>query len=210
MSDRVMSWSWQGYVLKDYSFVDFTPGTLVMDVGCGSGMELQELSQRGCLAIGIDVDRGSLANCQRSGLEVLQACAEQMPVKNESIDGLICKGVIPYTDVPKAFSEIGRVLRPGAVGYCCNLSAGYYLRYLLLGPSWKFRFYGLRTLVNTWLYAVTGRRLPGFLGDTIYQSRPRLEKHYQENGLCLLQDCPARSFLGLPVFIYQTIQKVTS
>src|SRR5918996_135452 len=188
MSDRVMSWSWQDYVLKDYSFVDFALGTLVLDLGCGSGMQLQELRQGGCLAIGIDVDGVALANCQRSGLEVLQACAEQMPVKNESIDGLICKGVIPYTDVPKAFSEISRVLRPGALGYCCNLSAGYYLRYLLLGPSWKFRFYGLRTLVNTWLYTVTGRRLPGFLGDTIYLSRRRLEKHYQENGLHLLQD----------------------
>lgn len=200
---------WGGYVLKDYSFPKFTPRMLVLDLGCGNGTQLQELGERGCRAIGIDPSWASLANGQSRGLKVLQACAEQIPIKNASLDGLVCKGVIPFTDEPSAFCEIGRVLKSGAVGYCCYISAGYYLRYFLIGHPWKFRFYGLRTLVNTWLYVLTGRRLPGFLGDTIYQSRRRLTEYYRKNGLRLLQESPARTFLGFPVFIYHTIQKVT-
>ena len=122
---------WMGYVLKDYSFFEFTPGTLVLDVGCGPGMQLQELERRGCLPMGIDVDLASLAHCRSQGLRALQGYAEQMPVKNASLDGLVCKGVIPFTDEPCAFREMGRVLKPGAIGYCCYLGAGYYLRYLL-------------------------------------------------------------------------------
>ena len=199
---------WNGYVLEDYSFVEFAPEMRVLDVGCGYGTQLQELGQRGCRAFGIEVDRAALADCRSRGLRVLHACAEQIPVKNASLDGLVCKGVIPFTDEPCAFREIGRVLKSEAVGYTCYLGAGYYLRYLVFAPSWKFRFYGLRTLVNTWLYRATGRRLPGFLGDTIYQSRRRLATRYCADGLRLIQESPARTFLGFPVFIYHTIQRV--
>jgi SAM-dependent methyltransferase len=200
---------WTSYILKGYSFVEFASGTLVVDLGCGEGLQLQELQRRGCLAIGIDVERPSLEKCRSQGLRALQACAEQMPVKKATVEGLVCKSVIPLTDEPRAFREIGRVLKPGAIGYCVYIGLGYYLRYLLFGPSWKFRVYGLRTLVNTWLYAVTGRRLPGFFGDTIFQFRRQLAKYYRENGLSLAQEYPAKTFLGFPVFIYHTIQKVS-
>ncbi len=199
---------WNGYVLEDYSFVEFAPEMRVLDVGCGYGTQLQELGQRGCRAFGIEVDRAALADCRSRGLRVLHACAEQIPVKNAGLDGLVCKVVIPYTDEARVVSEIGRVLKRESVGHLCYHGAGYSLRYLVFAPSWKFRFYGLRTLVNTWLYRATGRRLPGFLGDTIYQSRRRLAKYYRENGLRLLQESPARAFLGFPVFIYHTIQRV--
>jgi SAM-dependent methyltransferase len=201
---------WADYIPKDFSFANFTPGALVLDVGCGLGQQLQELQQRGCLAIGIDIDWASIVNCRSQGLSALQACAEQVPVKNTTLDGLICKGVIPFTDEPRAFREISRVLKPGAIGYCCYIGVGYYLRYFLRGPSWQFRFYGLRTLVNTWLYVVTGRRLPGFLGDTVYQFRRRLTAYYRDNGLRLVHESPSRTFLGLPVLFYQSFEKVSA
>lgn len=200
---------WFGYVLKSYSFVEYAPEMRVLDVGCGTGAELQELRRRGCLGFGIDPQWEAVVNCRRQGLRVLQACAEQMPFKNASLDGLICKGVIPFTEEPLALREIGRVLKAGAVSRLMYVCAGYYLRFLLFGPTWQFRFYGLRTLLNTWLYAVTGRRLPAFLGDTIYQSRPRVAPYYHKNKLRLWRESLSRTFLGFPVFIYHDIQKVT-
>ena len=38
---------------------------------------------------------------------------------------------------------------------------------------------------------------------------PWLARYYRENGLRLLHERPARTFLGFPVFIYHTIGKVT-
>jgi predicted Zn-ribbon and HTH transcriptional regulator len=70
------------------------------------------------------------------------------------------------------------------------------------------RFYGLRTILNTWVYCLTGRRLPGWMGDTLYQSQRRLAKYYSKVGLRVLAEPAAKKFCGFPVFIYQHLQKV--
>ncbi len=77
----------------------------------------------------------------------------------------------------------------------------------MTAPAWKLRFYGLRTIANTWLYAALGWRLPGFLGDTVYQTRRRLCRAYRRLGLRVIDDTPAPDFLGLPVFIYQKLER---
>jgi SAM-dependent methyltransferase len=200
---------WNRYLLDDYSFVDFKPGALVLDVGCGAGVELRELDQRGCRVIGLDVDWSCLKNCHAQALTVLQGAAERMPFKDAVLDGLVCKVVISYTDEAQLLSEIGRLLKSHGVGYVCSHGAGYYLRYLFVAPVWKRRAYGLRTLVNTWCYLTTGRRLPGFLGDTLYQSRRRLARYYAKYDLRLVRDSGAATFLGLPVFIYHAVEKMT-
>ena len=202
--------SWQRYVLKDDGFTGFAPHMRVLDVGCGHGGLLRELTKTGRLAIGIDPDRQSLENCRRRGLTILQARGEHIPLKDASLDGLTCRGVLMYTDETMALREIRRVLTEGAVARLSYHGSGYYLRHFCFYPSWKSRFYGVRTLINTWLYATTGRRLPAFLGDTIYQSRRRLARYYRQNGLRLLDETLAKTFLGLPVFIYHTIQKMTN
>jgi len=201
---------WQKYVLTGDGFFGFPAGARVLDLGCGDGLQLADLQSRGTRALGIDPYRPSLEKCRRQQLTVVQARAEEIPVKESSLDGLLCKGVVPYTDAPRAFGEIKRVLKDGAPACCMYLGAGYYLRYFLYPHYWKYNFYGLRVLLNTWLYAITGMRLPGFLGDTVYQSRRRLAQHYRKNSLQLVQDRPARTFLGLPVFIYHAVRKVAS
>ena len=81
----------------------------------------------------------------------------------------------------------------------------------LIGPAaFPFRVYGLRTLVNTWAYATTGRRLPGFFGDTLYQSERRLTRYYRQHGLVLRRRTESKSFLGRPVFLYHTLEKAVA
>lgn len=205
--DRTMGDYWEGYALRDYDFYDFAPQSLVLDVGCGPGNQMQELERHGSRAIGVEVHWESLKNCRSRSLSVLQGSGEHMPVKSGVADGLVLKGVLPLTNEVRCMREIGRILKPNGIGYCCYLGPGYYLRYLLCSPSWKFRVYGLRSLVNTWWYIVTGTRLPGFIGDTVYQTRSRLAKYYAANQLKLLQETPSPAFLGLPVFLYHSIQK---
>ena len=132
------------------------------------------------------------------GLDVAWAPAEKLPHADSSFDGLICKVVLPYTDESVAIREWGRVLREGGQVRASYHGAGYFLRYALAGADWKERVYGVRSIVNGWLYAISGKRLPGFMGDTIYQSESRLRRHYASSKLELDASFLGRSYLVLP------------
>jgi SAM-dependent methyltransferase len=199
--------NWGPYFLADFSFSALPVRGIVADIGCGRGTELEGLEANDCSAFGIDVDEGALLECRSRGLRVLRAHAEELPMRTACLDGAVCKVVLPYTDESRALTEIARVLKPGGVGHFSYHGAGYYLRYLLEGRTWAFRLYGLRTLFNTWFFALSGRRLPGFLGDTIYQSSGRLAKHYRNAGLRLRQNREAKTFYGWPVFMYHVVER---
>ena len=197
---------WEGYYPEGYR-IHFAPNMLVLDVGCGYGYQMKQLLERGNSVIGLDSDLSALVGCRSKGLPVLRAEAERMPLPDSSLDGLLCQVVLPYTREEQVIGEFGRLLKPGGKCYLTCHGAGYSLRYMLFSPVFKHRFYGLRTLVNTWLWVLTGRRLPGFFGDTIYQSRARLAKYFRRHELSLLEDIPSKRFLGFPVFTFQIIEK---
>ena len=204
-----MSLDWTGYTLPAFEFESFPPHTRVLDVGCGRGIQLRQLALRKCHFLGIDVDRESVMACRNQDLLALIASAERMPFRAQTLDGIVCKVVVPYTDEARALREIARVLRTSGTARVCYHGAGYYLRYLLCGTShWKFRLYALRSLVNTWVYALLGTRLPGFVGDTLYQSRRRLGNYYRACHLHLHEEHPSPLFLGFPVFLYHVDEKV--
>ncbi len=197
---------WDGYILDDFA-IDFPAGSIILDIGCGEGLQMREAASNGSRVIGVDVDDTSLALCRDDDLEVMNAAAEFLPFADEIFEGIICKVVLPYTAEEKVISEIGRLLKPHGKCYLISHGAGYYLRYVLRGESFKIRIYGLRSLANTWFRSITGGCLPGFLGDTIYQSRRRLSSYFVLSALSVERAYPAKSFLGFPVFIYQTLQK---
>jgi ubiquinone/menaquinone biosynthesis C-methylase UbiE len=199
------------YRLPDYNFATFDRSMMVLDVGCGNGAQLEKLKARGCRPIGIEPDRNRVNNCTQRGVSAMVGCAEKLPFEDSTFDGVICKGVMPFTAQGAAFREIGRVLKPGAVAQFCYLSSGFYLRYLLLGPDrgLRYRLYGLRTLLNTWLFMATNRVLPGFLGDTIYQSQGQLRRYYKKYHFTLVRETPSKKFAGLPVFIYHAVRRMT-
>lgn len=188
-----------GYLLPQ-SF-DFPGSAVVLDVGCGIGAQLAEASGR--LKMGVEPDVASARQSHKRGFPVVRAYAEHLPFGDETFDGIICKVVLCLTLEDEVMKEIARVLKRNGKCYLAFNGSGYYLRYLLLG-SWKERLYGLRTLVNTWWWAMTHRRLPGFIGDTIYQSSRRLRGYFKSNGLQIVSE-RQKCFLGFPVFIYTEV-----
>lgn len=196
------------YHLHEFSHFEFPPASRVLDVGCGPGEQMLELLRRGHEPVGIDPDPECVETVRSYELEAVQGFAEHLPFADASFDGVISKVVLPYTKSAIAMKEIARVLKPGGRARFSFHGAGYFLLYAMQHPNWKTRIYGARSLVNGWSYAVTGQRLPGFLGDTIYQSRTRLNRYYRRLGLELLEDPAAPKFMGFPVFIYQAVRKL--
>jgi SAM-dependent methyltransferase len=196
------------YVRPDFSFSSFPFGARVADVGCGEGRHLAELAECGCQPVGVEIDPSLVALCRANGHEVVEGPAESLPFVDRSVDGIVCCIVVPYTDERKAVAEWARVLVPAGEVRASFISLGYALRFLLGGPSLRHRFYGLRMILNTAAYRLTGKRLPGFLGDTLYQSPRQLAKYYARFGLRLVNAPRVPTYLGLSVLIYHHLEKV--
>lgn len=195
------------YALPAYKHALFAPGGVILDIAFGSGTQLRQLSLEGCYPVGIEIKTRFVKEITRENIPALLARAEHLPFRAHSFDGAICKVVLPYVDEQQALIEIARVLRPGTEVDLTVHGIGYYMLYLLRSPRFKTRLYGARTILNTWFFCLTRTRLPGFLGDTRYQSLNRLQRYFDRNGLRVVTCTPSRRFLGLPVFLYLRVRK---
>lgn len=86
----------------------------ILDVGCGTGANLEMLSQFGN-AQGVDVSTEALSFCRARGLEnVKQGAAEELPYEDNSFDLVTGLDVVEHLDDDVAgLKEMRRVLRPG-------------------------------------------------------------------------------------------------
>jgi demethylmenaquinone methyltransferase / 2-methoxy-6-polyprenyl-1,4-benzoquinol methylase len=93
------------------------PGTRVLDLGCGTG-KLGALLASRCRVVGIDVSQEMLRLAQRahgSRLRYVQGSAFRLPFCSGSFDAGVSGFVLRnLEDLPAAFAELSRVLRPGA------------------------------------------------------------------------------------------------
>lgn len=106
------------------AFAALRPGEVVVDLGCGGGLDLllaaQKVGAEGRV-IGIDMtpEMVELArrNIQRAGVanvQVHQATIDRLPLADASVDCIISNCVINLApDKAAVFREMARVLRPG-------------------------------------------------------------------------------------------------
>ena len=90
----------------------------ILDVGCGTGANLEMLSQFG-EAEGVDVSPDALAFCRQRGLQnVRQGEAERLPYEDRTFDLVTGLDVVEHLDDDLAgLSEMRRVLRPGGYAF---------------------------------------------------------------------------------------------
>jgi len=98
----------------------------ILDIGCGTGANLEMLSQFGD-AEGVDVSNEALDFCRQRGLQsVRQGEAEHLPYEDASFDLVTGLDVVEHLDDDRAgLAEMRRVLLPG--GYA-----------LLFVPAFRF------------------------------------------------------------------------
>ena len=85
----------------------------ILDVGCGTGANLEMLSQFGA-AEGVDVSDDALDFCRQKGLTVQKGLAETLPYDDETFDVTTALDVIEHLDDDVAgLKEMHRVTKSG-------------------------------------------------------------------------------------------------
>jgi SAM-dependent methyltransferase len=101
-----------------------TPGSVVLDLGCGAGTDLliaAQMTGSHGRAIGVDMTPAMLQRAAASAsemrlanVELHESLIESLPLPDASVDVVISNGVIDLVpDKDAVFDEIDRVLRPG-------------------------------------------------------------------------------------------------
>ena len=89
-------------------------GERLLDVACGTGSVARLATARGCDVTALDQSAEMLTTARASGLSVLRATAERLPVPDATFDALTFTYLLRYVADPAAcMRELVRVLRPG-------------------------------------------------------------------------------------------------
>ena len=94
----------------------FGVGVRVADLGCGPGVTLALLAERGLSPVGMDRSAAMLQEAERrlSEVPLLAGTLEDLPLRDACMDGIVCECVLSLSSTPeRALGEMGRVLRPG-------------------------------------------------------------------------------------------------
>jgi SAM-dependent methyltransferase len=157
------------------------PHPRILDVGCGTGANIQLLSEFG-VAEGVDVSSEALDFCRARGLSrVRQGAAEALPYEDASFDLVTGLDVVEHLDDDVAgLKEMRRVLRPRG-------------RALLFVPAFMF-LWGVQD-------DISHHRRRYTLSD--------LERRVAEAGLTLERATYANITFFLPILIGRMIMRLT-
>lgn len=107
----------------DSGLMIFPHDARVLDIGCGTGYfaEMARGNRPGWRITGVDMSPGMCAIAARR-CTAIQADATNLPLKNASYDAVVSSLCLQWVeDLPLAFAEIARVLRPGGRAVIASL-----------------------------------------------------------------------------------------
>jgi len=109
----------------------YSRGTVVLDVGCGTGLLLRHMNDA---AIGLDINPWSVAKAkERTQKQVVRADAEALPFQDSVLDIVVCTETLEHLPNPVgALKEMNRVLKKNGkiIGSVPHPHIGWKLRFL--------------------------------------------------------------------------------
>jgi SAM-dependent methyltransferase len=92
-----------------------SPGTDVLDVGCGTGIEARQFRDAGCRVLGIDPDPRMAEFARGSGIDVEVAKFEDWDPAGRDFDAVVAGQAWHWVDPVAGPARAARVLRPGGL-----------------------------------------------------------------------------------------------
>ncbi|HIG87977.1 MAG TPA: class I SAM-dependent methyltransferase [Planctomycetes bacterium] len=108
----------------------------LLDLGCGPGTMLQVASERGWQAVGVDLNRTSIAHAKSLGLNALAGTFPHPELGDQRFDAITMNDFIEHVPDPVGIlSQVRQHLSPGGVAFLTTPDAGS-LMARLFGASW--------------------------------------------------------------------------
>jgi demethylmenaquinone methyltransferase/2-methoxy-6-polyprenyl-1,4-benzoquinol methylase len=112
--NRIMTFRMDvGWRRRSIRSLALAPGSLVLDLACGTGDLCRELQRAGQRPIGADLSFGMLA-AARTEAPLVHADGLHLPLADSSVDAVTCGFALRnFADLAGVLHELGRVVRPG-------------------------------------------------------------------------------------------------
>jgi SAM-dependent methyltransferase len=129
------------------------PGGRLLDIGCGVGDFLADMTHLGWDAEGVETDSQVIQVCRQRGLRVREGPLEHQHYPDDSFDAITAKHVIEHVHDPVAMlRECARILKPGG-------------RVMMLTPN--LRSLGHRVFGASWIGLDAPRHLVLFSAGSL-------------------------------------------
>ena len=192
-----------------------TDGGIALEIGSGNGQWLIALAEEFDEVIGIEPlkpirEFSKKKICEypklSSKIKIVEASAENIPVKDGYVDTILCAGVFMFTEQKKTIAEISRILKKGGKVCITANGQGYFWKYIIDGfkyKSYEKMRYGIEGLVFTWKKWLTGKETKGWATSVSIREMKNIFKKndlnliHCENWLPPDSNC-SKSYLGFP------------
>jgi ubiquinone/menaquinone biosynthesis C-methylase UbiE len=188
------------------------PGELILDIGCGRGIDGARLAKRGAIVIGLEPSLVMLNHARKyisengAYISLIRGIGENLPFQAESTDKVVCKGALDHFPQPAVVMEqMATVLKPGgkAIIAIANFNS---LGFRLGKVVWR-----LRKMLG--FKPHEGRMLWEMPEDHIYRFDYPVLKHMIKESLEVEEISGVSLFFGLPwwgIFLARLPRNVTS
>ncbi|MCJ7828525.1 MAG: methyltransferase domain-containing protein, partial [Dehalococcoidia bacterium] len=94
-------------------------GEMILDIGCGRGIDGVELAKRGAIVIGLELSQVMINHARNhisengANMSLVRGLGENLPFRDQSMDKVVCKGALDHFSEPSVvMQQIAAVLKP--------------------------------------------------------------------------------------------------